>query len=76
MFVTDKTISEIAETLQSDFENGDLNSRSNIHQIAKLAQQELLERELPARKSLAVVVAKIALATWRETIFKTKQAMG
>ncbi len=76
MFVTDKTISEIAETLQSDFENGDLHSRSNIHQIAKLAQQELSERELPIRKSLAIVIAKVALATWQETIFKTNQAAG
>tara|TARA_R110000787_G_scaffold240905_1_gene347114 strand:+ start:566 stop:796 length:231 start_codon:yes stop_codon:yes gene_type:complete len=73
MFVTNKTILEIAENLQSEFEHGDLHSQSSINEIAKLAQNELLERQLPTRKSLAFVVAKNALNLWHETVFQTKK---
>jgi|TARA_R110000824_G_scaffold18671_1_gene73536 hypothetical protein len=71
MFVTNKIISEIAEDLQSEFEHGDLHSQSSISEIAQVVQNELLERQLPTRKSLAFVVAKNALNLWHETILQT-----
>ena len=76
MFVTDKTISEIADDLQIQFEHGDLHSRSSVHQVARAAIEELADRQLPTRKSLAVVIAKVALATFHETIFQTKKAVA
>jgi|TARA_R110000824_G_scaffold109107_1_gene256519 hypothetical protein len=76
MFVTNKIISEIAQDLQTDFENGDLHTKSNIHQIAKLVQSELADRQLPTRKSLAIVIAKISLTLWHETVFQTKKTLA
>ena len=61
MFVNDKIIAEIAE----------LHSQSNVQQVARFAQQELADRHLPTRKSLAIVIAKVAMTLWQETILAT-----
>jgi|TARA_R110000851_G_scaffold151192_2_gene292294 hypothetical protein len=74
MFVDDKIIAEIAEDLQADFEIGELHSHSNVQQVARFAQQELADRHLPTRKSLAIVIAKVAMTLWQETILATVAA--
>jgi len=73
MFVTDATIQEIACDMQTDFEIGSLHSQSTINQIARLALEQLADRNLPQRKSLAFVIAKNALMQWQETIHQTKK---
>jgi len=72
MFVTDETNAEIALDMQSRFEF-DLHSQSPISEIAHAAAEELADRGLPTRKSLAFVIAKNALMTWQSTVFETKQ---
>jgi len=71
MFVSDQTITEIASDMQPRFEC-DLHSQSSISEIARAAREELADRGLPTRKSLSVVIAKVALMTWQSTIFETK----
>ena len=70
MFVSDKTIADIASDMQSRFEF-DLHSQSSISEIARAAREELADRGLPTRKSLSVVIAKVALMTWQSTVFET-----
>jgi len=72
MFVSDEIVSEIADDMQSSFEHGDLFSQSPIHVIARTAREHLADRGLPTRKSLSFVIAKLALATFQETIHQTK----
>lgn len=74
MFVTDQTIAEVADAMQSDFEVGSLHSQSSIGAIARRAQEELADRGLPTRKSLCFTVAKAALMTWQEKIHNVKFA--
>lgn len=76
MFVTDKKIAEIADNLQSAFEVGSLHSQSSISKIAAHAADELADSGLPTRRSLCLVVAKVALATWTETTIQTKAALS
>ena len=76
MFVTDQTIAEIADNLQSAFEVGSLHSRSSISEIANHAADELADAGLPTRRSLCLVVAKVALMTWTETTLQTKAALA
>jgi hypothetical protein len=71
MFVSAETVIEIASDMQSRFEF-DLHSQSSISEIARAAREELADRGLPTRKSLSVVIAKVALMTWQSTIFETK----
>ena len=74
MFVSDKTIAEIASDMQSRFEF-DLHSRSSISEVARAAREELADRGLPTRKSLSFVIAKVALMTWQSTVFETKNCL-
>tara|TARA_R110000764_G_scaffold214784_1_gene301328 strand:+ start:54 stop:284 length:231 start_codon:yes stop_codon:yes gene_type:complete len=76
MFVTDKKIAEIADDLQSAFEVGSLHSHSSINAIAAHASVELSDNGLPTRQSLCLVVAKVALATWIETMIQTKATLA
>ena len=76
MLVTDKKIAEIASNLQSEFEVGSLHSHSSISEIASHAADELADNGLPTRRSLCLVVAKVALATWIETIMQTKSELA
>ena len=71
-FVTNKQIAEVAQEILTNFEIGDLHSRSSIKSIVPVAQEALAEANLPTRFSLACLVAKSALAIWQETVFKTK----
>ena len=56
MFVTENQVMEIAQDLQSDFLHGNLHSQSSISSIARRAQEELADRNLPTRKSLCFVI--------------------
>lgn len=76
MFVTDQKIAEVADEMQSLFEVGQLHSQSKIGIIARHAREALADNGLPTRKSLCLVVAKVALMTWQETIHQTKQEMA
>ena len=68
MFVTNEKVSEIADNLLSNFEVGDLHSRSSLREIARHARDELADNGLPTRRSLCFVVAKVALANWVGTV--------
>tara|TARA_R100000995_G_scaffold83423_1_gene59288 strand:+ start:1452 stop:1685 length:234 start_codon:yes stop_codon:yes gene_type:complete len=74
MFVSDQVIQEIASDMQPHFEF-ELHSQSSITEIASVAQDELANRGLPTRRSLAIVVAKVALMIFRGTVSQTKQAL-
>jgi len=76
MFVTDDKIAEIADNLQSAFEIGLLHSQSKISEIARHAADELADNGLPTRRSLCLVVAKVALATWAEATIQTKATLS
>lgn len=76
MFVKDEKIAEIADNLQSAFEVGSLHSQSKISEIARHAADELADNGLPTRRSLCLVVAKVALATWIETTIQTKATLA
>jgi hypothetical protein len=76
MFVTDQKIAEVADEMQSLFEVGSLHSQSKIGVIARHAEEALADNGLPTRKSLCLVVAKVALMTWHETIHQTKKEMA
>ncbi len=71
-FVTEQVINDIADELQSSFECGSLHSKSSIPEIGFRARDELADRGLPTRPSLCIVIAKIALMTWRESIHQVK----
>ena len=73
MFVSDETINEIASDMQSLFEFA-LPSQSSVSEIARAAREELADRGLPTRKSLAVVIAKVALMKGQSTVFEAKES--
>lgn len=76
MFVKNYQIAEIANAMQPYFEVGSLHSKSPINQIVPVALEELADRGYPQRRSLAVVISKMAQATWVETMLHTRQRGG
>ena len=72
-YVTDKQIEEIAESLLNEFQNGGLYSDSPVRDIAPYVIDELRERGLPTRRSLANVIANVAKLKWREVILQTRR---
>lgn len=72
-YVTDKQIEEIAESLLNQFQHGSLYSNSPVRDIAPYVIDELRERGLPTRQSLANVIANVAKLKWREVILQTKR---
>ena len=76
MFVTDEKITQVARDLQPLFEVGALHSCSSIRDIVPHAGEELHAQGLPTRRSLAIVVAKLALAIWIGTVFATKKEVA
>lgn len=75
MFVSDDKCNEIAEELLLLMEVGDLHSQSKTGHVAKAAMDLLADEGLPARWSLACVIAKKAQAAWQEQIFRTKREL-
>ena len=76
MYVKPNQIAEIADNMQPLFESGPLHSRSRIGEIARHAAEELADAGLPTRRSLCFVVAKVALATWQETITQARVTLS
>ena len=72
-YVTDKQIEEIAESLLNEFQHGGLYSDSPVRDIVPYVIDELQERGLPTRRSLASVIANVAKLKWREMILQTKR---
>jgi hypothetical protein len=75
MFVPDKTVNEVAEDLLPLFEVGDFNTRTPTKAMIPAALEALSERRLPARRSLAGLVAKEAKAAWIEIVMGTKREL-
>ena len=73
MYVTNEKIAEIADNMQPYFELS-LHSESSLREISAVAAEELANNGLPTRKSLCIVVAKVALNTWIERIMQRKAA--
>ena len=72
-YVTDKQINEISEAVASQFQNGSLHSNSPVREIVPYVIDELRERGLPTRRSLANVIANVAKLKWREVILQTRR---
>ena len=72
-YVTEKEINEISEVVISEFQNGSLYSNSPVRDIVPYVLEELQERGLPTRRSLANVIANVAKFKWRELIIRTKR---
>jgi len=72
MFVTDDKI----DALSSDIAENcwEVTSVSTVRQILPHVIDAMADEGLPKRKSLAIVIAKMALAKWNETIVQTKGA--
>tara|TARA_Y100001938_G_C7884189_1_gene326516 strand:+ start:115 stop:351 length:237 start_codon:yes stop_codon:yes gene_type:complete len=75
MFVSDEKCNEIAEEMLLLMEVGDLHSQSKIKHVARAAMILLHDEGLPARWSLACVIAKKAQAAWQEQIHRTKRKL-
>ena len=74
VFVSDDTINEIADDMQSAF-HFTLHSQSRIAEIVPVAREQLADRGLPTRASLCVVIAKRALMRFRATVEITHMAL-
>lgn len=71
-YVTDAQIEEIADALQDHYNFG-LISTDTIPKILPYVFDELKERGLPMRRSLALVIAKVTKAKYYETITQVKR---
>ena len=71
-FVTDDKI----DALSSDIAENcwEVTSFSTVGQILPHVLDAMADEGLPNRKSLAIVIAKMTLAKWNETIVQTKGA--
>jgi len=72
-YVSEQQINEISEAVISEFQNGNLYSNSPVRDIVPYVIDELQERGLPTRISLANVIANVAKLKWRELIIQTKR---
>ena len=75
-FVSDSQCNELAESLLSWFEVGNLHSQSSTKEIAREAQELLADDGLPTRWSLACVIAKKARAAWHQQILQTRRELS
>lgn len=71
-YVTEKQIDSIAESLADQLEHGNLYSDSPVRSFIPYVIDELRERNLPARKSLASVIAKVIKLKWRARALSVK----
>jgi len=66
---------KIAQLIQSSFEIGNLCSRSSLRDVSYAVQDCMQDEgfgELTDRKSLVLLISKMALAEWESTITSTK----
>ena len=71
-YVTDAQIEEIADALQDHYNFG-LISTDPVPKILPYVYDELRERGLPMRRSLAIVIAKVTQAKYYATIMQVKR---
>ena len=71
-YVTEKQIDSIAESLADQLEHGNLYSNSPVRDFIPYVLEELQDRKLPARKSLASVIANVIKLKWRARALNVK----
>lgn len=71
-YVTEKEIDSIAESLADQLEHGNLYSNSPVRDFVPYVLEELQDRKLPARKSLASVIANVIKLKWRARSLSVK----
>jgi len=71
-YVTEKEIDSIAESLADQLEHGNLYSSSPVRDFVPYILEELQDRKLPARKSLASVIANVIKLKWRARSLSVK----
>jgi hypothetical protein len=71
-YVSEKEIDSIAEALADQLEHGNLYSNSPVRDFIPYVIEELQDRKLPARKSLASVIANVIKLKWRARSLSVK----
>jgi len=71
-YITDKEIDAIAESLADQLEHGNLYSDSPVRDIVPYVIEELQDRKLPTRKSLASLIAKVVKLKWHARIVTSR----
>lgn len=71
-YVTQKEIDSIAQSLADQLEHGNLYSNSPIKDFIPYVIDELSDRNLPTRKSLASVIANVIKLKWRARAMNVK----
>jgi len=71
-YVSQKEIDDIAQALADQMEHGNLFSNSPIKEFIPYVLDELSERNLPTRKSLASVIANVIKLKWRARALNVK----
>lgn len=75
-YATAEQIARCADDLLSAFAEGPLHSQSSTRQILPHAYVAMADHGLPARRSLALLIAKKAHAAWNEEIMRTRRALA
>ena len=71
-YVTKDQIDLIAQNLADQLEHGNLYSNSPVRDFIPYVLEELQDRKLPARKSLASVIANVIKLKWRARALNVK----
>lgn len=71
-YVSEQQIDSIAESLADQLEHGNLYSNSPVREFIPYVLEELQDRKLPARKSLASVIANVIKLKWRARALSVK----
>jgi len=74
MFVTDDKIDALSTDIAENC--WEVTSFSTVGQILPHVIDAMADEGLPNRKSLAIVIAKMTLAKWHESIVQTKAAIA
>lgn len=74
-YVTEKEIDAIAGSLADQLEHGNLYSNSPVRDFIPYILEELQDRKLPARKSLASVIANVIKLKWRARALSVKNIL-
>jgi len=75
-YVSQKEIDDIAQSLADQMEHGNLFSNSPIKDFIPYVIDELSDRNLPTRKSLASVIANVIKLKWRARAMNVKVTLG
>jgi hypothetical protein len=72
-YIPDSQVDNCADDLLTAFAEGPLHSQSSINQILPHAYVAMADHGLPARRSLAIVIAKRAQAAWQGEIMRVQR---